>query len=109
MDDLKPRGVKLRSLTEAIDTDTPTGRVMWQLIGVRAELEHGLIAERTTAGVAATRARRVKFGRKWKLTRQQVLQARKFAAQGERPEDLAASFRVGARAFIGASHSLRRM
>ncbi len=33
LDDLKHRGVKLRSLTEAIDTETPTGRAMWQMIG----------------------------------------------------------------------------
>jgi DNA invertase Pin-like site-specific DNA recombinase len=29
LDDLKQRGVKFRSLTEAIDTETPTGRHMW--------------------------------------------------------------------------------
>src|SRR5450759_298687 len=39
LDDLRARGVKFRSLTEAIDTDTPTGRAMWQMIGVLAELE----------------------------------------------------------------------
>ena len=39
LDDLKQRGVKFRSLTEAIDTETPTGRAMWQMIGVLAELE----------------------------------------------------------------------
>jgi DNA invertase Pin-like site-specific DNA recombinase len=37
LDDLKHRGVKFRSLTEAIDTETPTGRAMWQMIGVLAE------------------------------------------------------------------------
>ncbi len=31
--------MKFRSLTEAIDTETPTGRAMWQMIGVLAELE----------------------------------------------------------------------
>ena len=36
-DDLKQRGVKFRSLTEAIDTETPTGRAMWQMIGVPPE------------------------------------------------------------------------
>ena len=41
------RGVKFRSLTEAIDTETPTGRAMWQMIGVLAELERSLISERT--------------------------------------------------------------
>ena len=38
LDDFKQRGVKFRSLTEAIDTETPTGRAMWQMIGVLAEL-----------------------------------------------------------------------
>lgn len=95
LDDLKHRGVKFHSLTEAIDTETPTGRAMWQMIGVLAELERSLIAERTKAGVAAARARGVKFGRKPKLTRQQITQARKLIAQGERPEDVAASFHVG--------------
>ena len=33
--DLKHRGLKFRSLTEAIDTETPTGHAMWQMIGVR--------------------------------------------------------------------------
>ncbi len=38
LDDLKARGVGFRSLTEAIDTATPTGRAMWQMIGILAEL-----------------------------------------------------------------------
>lgn len=95
LDDLKERGVKFQSLTESIDTTTPTGRAMWQMIGVLAELERSLIAERTKAGVAAARLRGVKFGRKPKLTPQQIGQARKLIAQGERPEDVAASFHVG--------------
>jgi DNA invertase Pin-like site-specific DNA recombinase len=47
LDDLKQRRVKFRSLSEAIDTDTPTGRAMWQMIGVLAELERSLISERS--------------------------------------------------------------
>ena len=47
LDDLKQRRVKFRSLTEAIDTETPTGRALWQMIGVLAELERSLISERT--------------------------------------------------------------
>ena len=31
LDDLKARGVKFQSLTEHIDTETPTGRAMWQI------------------------------------------------------------------------------
>jgi DNA invertase Pin-like site-specific DNA recombinase len=39
LDDLRSGGVKFHSLTEAIDTATPTGRAMWQMTGVLAELE----------------------------------------------------------------------
>ena len=53
--DLRARGVKFRSLTEAIDTDTPTGRAMWQMIGVLAELERSLTSNRNRAGVTAAR------------------------------------------------------
>jgi DNA invertase Pin-like site-specific DNA recombinase len=94
LDDLKHRGVKFRSLTEAIDTETPTGRAMWQMIGVLAELERSLISERTRAGVRAAKSRGVKFGRKLKLTRQQIDHARKMIDAGERRADVAAILNV---------------
>ena len=47
LDDLKRRGVKFRSLTEHIDTETPTGRAMWQTIGVLAELARAQPNRRT--------------------------------------------------------------
>jgi len=83
LDDLRARGVKFHSLTEAIDTDTPTGRAMWQMIGVLAELERSLIGERTRAGVKAAKRRGVKFGRKPKLTPQHIAHARKLIDNGE--------------------------
>src|SRR5271168_1536973 len=89
LDDLKKRDVKFRSLTEAIDTETPTGRAMWQMIGVLAELERSLISERTRAGVKAARVRGVKFGRKPKLSRQQIAHAQKLIEDGQRREDVA--------------------
>jgi DNA invertase Pin-like site-specific DNA recombinase len=95
LDDLKHRGVKFRSLTEAIDTETPTGRAMWQMIGVLAELERSLISERTRAGVKDAKRRGVKFGRKPKLTPQQIDHARKLIDAGEhRREDVAALLKV---------------
>jgi DNA invertase Pin-like site-specific DNA recombinase len=80
---------------ESIETDTPTGRAMWQMICVLAELEWSLIAERTEVGVAAARARGVRFGRKPKLTRPQIARARKHIPQGERAKHVPASFHVG--------------
>ncbi len=94
LDDLKHRGVKFRSLTEAIDTETPTGRAMWQMIGVLAELERSLISERTRAGVKDAKRRGVKFGRKRKLTVQQVSHALKPIDAGERREHVAALLNV---------------
>ena len=94
LDDLKQRGVKFRSLTEAIDTETPTGRAMWQMIGVLAELERSLISERTRAGVKDAQRRGVKFGRKPKLTPQQIGHALKLIDAGERREDVAALLNV---------------
>ena len=77
LNDFKQQGIKFRSLTEAIDTETPTGRAMWQMIGVLAELERSLITERADAGVKAAQRRGVKFGRKLILTPDRLATARK--------------------------------
>ena len=95
LDDLRARGVKFHSLTEAIDTATPTGRAMWQMIGVLAELERSLISERTRAGVKAAQRRSVKFGRKVKLTPEQIEHARKLIDKGEARQYLANLLNVG--------------
>jgi DNA invertase Pin-like site-specific DNA recombinase len=95
LDDFKQRGVKFRSLTEAIDTETPTGRAMWQMIGVLAELERSLITERTRAGVKAAQRRGVKFGRKPKLTPDRLTHARKLIDQGKTPTEAAKIMGVG--------------
>lgn len=94
LDDFKQRGVKFRSLTEAIDTESPTGRAMWQMIGVLAELERSLIAERTSAGLAAAKRRGVKLGRKPKLTPALIAKARRHIDDGQRAQDVAALFNV---------------
>ena len=44
-----------RSITEAIDTTTPAGRMMMQMVGAFAEFERSMPRERTKAGLDATR------------------------------------------------------
>jgi DNA invertase Pin-like site-specific DNA recombinase len=44
-----------RSLTEAIDTTTPAGRMMMQMVGAFAEFERAMLKERTRAGLDAAR------------------------------------------------------
>ena len=85
LDDLKARDIAFRSLTEAIDTTTPTGRAMWQIVGILAELERSLLLERTQAGRAAAQARGVKMSRKPLLSAHQVAHARKLLEHGEHP------------------------
>jgi DNA invertase Pin-like site-specific DNA recombinase len=64
---LNERGVEFVSLTEQIDTTTPSGKLIFHVMGALAEFERDLIRERTTAGLAAARARGHKGGRPRKL------------------------------------------
>ncbi|MEQ1789330.1 MAG: recombinase family protein [Rickettsiales bacterium] len=95
MDDLKGRGIAFQSLTESIDTTTPTGRAMWQMVGVLAELERSLIKERTKAGRASAMARGVKMGRKPKLSPQQIHHARELIEHGKPAKEVAKLLGVG--------------
>jgi DNA invertase Pin-like site-specific DNA recombinase len=95
LDNLRGRGVEFHSLTDAIDTATPTGRAMWQMIGVLAELERSLISERIRAGVKAAQRRGVKFDRKVKLTPNQIDHARKLIDKGEARQYVADLLSVG--------------
>ncbi|MGY1961487.1 recombinase family protein [Nocardia gipuzkoensis] len=66
---LAQRGVGVRSLTNGIvDTTTAHGKLVFGMFALMAEYEAALIAERTTAGLAAARARGRKGGRKPKMT-----------------------------------------
>ena len=102
LDGFKERGIAFRSLTEAIDSETPTGRAMWQMIGVLAELERSLITERTRAGVKAAQKRGVKFGRKPKLTPDRLTHARTLIDQGKTPTEAAKIMGVGRATLYGA-------
>lgn len=61
--ELEERGVFIRSVTESLDTATPTGRAMVGMIIVFAQLEREMIVERTRAGMSAAKARGVRLGR----------------------------------------------
>ncbi len=59
--------IGFRSLTEQIDTTTPSGKLIFHLMGALAEFERDLIRERANAGLAAARARGRVGGRPRKL------------------------------------------
>ena len=79
LDRLTPMGVEFRSLTDPLETVTPVGRLMLQLLGSVAEFERAVIRERCEAGRRAARDRGVRFGRPLLLGDDQ---ARAFAREG---------------------------
>lgn len=81
--DLADRGVGLRSLQESIDTTSPGGRLIFHVFGALAEFERDLITERTTAGLAAARARGRQGGRPPRLTSEQVRTAKRLYDDSE--------------------------
>ncbi len=56
-------GVGLYLHQQAVDTTTPAGRALFQMMGVFAEFERAMIRERVMAGLARARAKRVRLGR----------------------------------------------
>src|SRR5437867_2246405 len=59
---LQSTDVAFQSITENIDTSTPTGKLVFHIFGALAEFERNLITERTMAGLSAARARVSKSG-----------------------------------------------
>ena len=79
---LEQRGVGFRSITEAIDTTTPGGRLVFHLFGALGQFERDLIQERTRAGVAAATARGRKGGRKPVMVADKLERARPWLPKG---------------------------
>lgn len=75
-DELRTRGVGLVVLKQHIDTTTPTGRLVFHILGAIDEFQRELIVEGTMEGLAAARARGRNGGRRHKLTPAQRRHAR---------------------------------
>lgn len=61
--DLQAAGVDLFLHRQAIDTTTPSGKAMYQMLGVFAEFERSMIQERVKAGLERAKAKGVRLGR----------------------------------------------
>lgn len=95
LEEVAAAGAGFRSLTEAVDTTTPAGRLMTQTLGAFAEFERAMIRERTMSGLAHARQAGRLLGRRPSLTRQQRAEivAKAESGQGS-PAQLASLFRV---------------
>ena len=80
------RQIGLQSISDAIDTTTPQGRLFFNISACFAEFERDLIRERTNAGLAAARARGRKGGRRQGMTKEaekKAILAESYYKQGD--------------------------
>jgi DNA invertase Pin-like site-specific DNA recombinase len=77
---LDTRGIGFRSVTEAIDTTTSGGKLIFHIFGALAEFERDIIKERTNAGLTAARARGRLGGRPKTLSPKKMEIAQKLLA-----------------------------
>ena len=91
---LHQQGVQFKSLTDAIDTGTPSGRFFFHVMASLAEMERELTTERTRAGLEVARQLGRKGGRKRKMTDSKIASAKKLLANGVPPRDVAKNLGV---------------
>jgi len=78
LEEFQSLGIHFISLTEAIDTSTPMGRMVFTVLGAVAELERSLICERVASGLARARKQGKQLGRpKVIVDRERVRQLQK--------------------------------
>ncbi len=95
--DLEARRIGFRTLTEAIDTTTASGKLVFHIMGALAEFERSLIRERTVAGLAAARAQGKVGGRPPRMKPDDIKAARALLADPEiTVEEVAKRLGVGA-------------
>ena len=95
MEKIEKAGADFQSLTEAIDTSTPAGRMMMQIVGSFAEFERAMLKERTKSGLDSARKEGRIGGRRAKLTVQQQKEVISLVTSGQKTgADAARLFRV---------------
>ena len=95
LDRVYAKGAKFRSLTEAFDFDTFTGKFVLGILGLVAELERQIIAHRTKAGIETWKAKgEGKWGRQAILGEKQVKEAGRLLNDGWNGPEVAAKFKV---------------
>lgn len=87
-ENLKEQGIELVVLDQNIDTSTPTGKLLFNMLGAIAEFENEIRKERQLDGIAKAQERGVKFGAKSKLSPDEVSEMREKRASGVLIKDL---------------------
>lgn len=91
---LNSQNVGFVSVSEAIDTASAGGRLIFHMMGALAEFERTLITERVNAGIAAAKARGQTFGAPCKMGQRQVEDAHEKLSNGHSKRSVASFFKV---------------
>ena len=89
---LEKNNVSFQVLDQQIDTSTPSGKLLLHMLGAIAEFENDLRASRQSEGIQKALSNGVQFGRKSKLTDDEVLVMRKAREAGTKIKDLMAEY-----------------
>jgi len=92
--ELHKLGIQFKSLTDAIDTGTPSGRFFFHVMASLAQMERELTVERTRAGLETARKLGRKGGRKRRMTDSKIESAKRLLANGMPPRDVALNLSV---------------
>jgi DNA invertase Pin-like site-specific DNA recombinase len=92
LDDLRSLGIDLYLHQQRLDTSTPSGRALFQMLGVFAEFERAMISERVKAGLARTNK---KLGRPSGRPHKKTKDVLRLRAQGRSIREIARALRMG--------------
>lgn len=92
LDDLQSLGIDLYLHQQRLDTSTPSGRALFQMLGVFAEFERAMISERVKAGLARTNK---KLGRPSGRPHKKSKEVLRLRLQGRSIREIARSLRMG--------------
>ncbi|AZH78175.1 invertase [Microbacterium sp. Y-01] len=92
--DLTEQGIFIESVSDGLNSSTPTGRAMLNMLAIFAEMERSFIQERTVAGLQAAKAQGRTGGRPKVTDSAQTRQAQKLRDAGESVPDIAKALGV---------------
>jgi len=94
VEEIQKQGAHLKSVNEAIDTSTATGRMLLHVLGALAEFERETIRERVTAGMAAAKRDGRHVGRPRSMRPDTVALARQLLSEGKSWTEVSRVFSV---------------
>ena len=89
VNELHDKKINFKSITDNVDTSSPSGRFFFHVMASLAQMERELIVERTKAGLLAAKAKGRVGGRKRKMTVSKIESAKKLLDSGVLPKDVA--------------------